>query len=106
MKLPPVFLLEVDCRQRGDLSGLIFNMTVTSGTKNPYHIYFPKTSSDGKAQLTAEEFRGQFNDHPDTFPMDYNGNVETASDVVVFDLYDRQLMEKGWKDLIHWPLST
>ena len=57
MTLPPILVLQAHCPQYEDLSGLIFGMRVVSGTKNFYHIYFPKTSADGKAQLTAEAFR-------------------------------------------------
>lgn len=105
MKLPPVLTLKVDCPQGGDLSGLIFEMRVTSGTKNLYHIYFPKTSADGMACLTAEDFRGQFNDHGDMFIMDYNGTVETAGDSVGIKLFDPQLLLKQRDNILRWPLS-
>jgi hypothetical protein len=105
MTLPPTFTLTVDCPQGGDLSGLLLQMTVTSGTKNPYHIFFPKTSADGKTSLTADSFRGQFKNHGDVFIMDYNGSVEVASDVVTLQLYDTRLMIKGRKQSLRWPLS-
>jgi hypothetical protein len=105
MILPLIFNLKVDCPQGGNLSGLLFMMRVTSGSKNPYHIYFPKTSDDGRSQLTAESFRGQFKDHGETFIMDFNGSVESASDVVVFELYDSRLMKEDKGKVSRWPLS-
>jgi hypothetical protein len=105
MTLPPTLTLKVDCPQGGDLSGLLFIMTVTSGPKNPYHIHFPHTSADGTSQLSSQDFRGQFKDHGDTFIMDYSGSVEIASDVVSLDLYDTRLMIKGQAQILRWPLS-
>lgn len=105
MNVPSVFSLRVECPQGGDLGGLIFLMGVTAGTKNGYHIMFPKTAADGTAQITAQDFRAQFKDHGDMFIMDYNGSVETASDIVTFELYDQGLMERGQSQISRWPLS-
>ena len=104
MTLPPIITLKVDSPEGGDLSGLIFSMRVSSGTKNLYCIYFPKTSADGTARLTAEDFRGQFTDHWEMGLMDYNGTVETAGDLVGIELFDPRPMAKGREDLSHWPL--
>lgn len=105
MILPPIFTLQVDGPQNSDLSGLIFGIRIASGTKNLYHIYFPKTSANGKAQLTTEAFRGQFNDHGETFIMDYNGSIEAASDIVNLELYDPRLLVKAKEQISLWPLS-
>jgi len=104
MTLPPIIHLKVDCPKGGDLSGLIFQLRVTSGTKNPYYIYFPKTGVDGTTQITSEDFRGQFTDHYEMGFMDYNGTVETAGDVFGVELYDPRQMEKQKETLSHWPL--
>jgi hypothetical protein len=104
MTLPPVIQLRVSSPEGGDLSGLIFQMRVTSGTKNPYYIYFPKTAADGSAQITAEDFRGQFTDHYEMGLMDYNGSVETAVDTVGIELFDAQRMAAQQETLSHWPL--
>src|SRR3974390_2049490 len=105
MNVPSVFSLRAQCPQGGDLGGLIFLMCVTAGTKNSYYIMFPKTASDGTAHITGQDFRAQFKDHSDMFIMDYNGSVETASDVVTFKLYDQGLMERGQSQISRWPLS-
>ena len=104
MTLPPVIEIKVDCPEGCDLLGLIFQMRVTAGTKNLYYIYFPKTSADGTARLTAEDFRGQFTDHWEMGLMDYNGTVETAGDLVGIELFDPRQMEKESGQLSHWPL--
>ena len=104
MTLPPVIEIKVDCPQGGDLSGLIFQMRVTAGTKNLYYIHFPKTSADGTASLTAEDFRGQFTDHWEQALMDYNGTVETAGDLVGIELFDPRPMAKGREQALQWPL--
>ena len=106
MKLPPVIQLKIDSPDGGDLSGLIFIMQVTSGTKNQFHISLPKTATDGTTQITAEDFQGQFYDHYEMGLMDYNGSVEAARDVVGLFLYDPRLMEKGKDEISAWPLST
>ena len=105
MNVPRTITLTIGCEQGGDLSGLIVYMIVTSGTKNPYYIYFPKTSLDGKTQLTAEQCRDQFNDHGDTFMMDYNGTVEGAPNAVSLELYDSRLLATDPEESLRWPLS-
>jgi hypothetical protein len=105
MTLPPTITLKTICPQGGDLSDIIFKVRVTSGTKNQYYIYFPKTTLNGIAGLSAEDFRGQFNDHNATFIMDYNGSVETASDLVGINLFDSKSISKNRESLSHWPLS-
>lgn len=87
MTLPPIIELRVSNPAGGDLSGLIFQMRVTSGAKNPYHIYFPKTAADGSARITAATFRGQFQDHFELGLMDYDG-VASASVRTVNFSYD------------------
>ena len=104
MTLPPVIQIKVDCPEGGDLSGLIFQMRVTAGTKNPYYIHFPKTASDGTAHITAEDFRGQFTDRHESGLMDYNGTVETAEEFVHMDLFDPRPMMEHRERLLSWPL--
>jgi hypothetical protein len=42
MTLPSEIRLQASCLGKADLSELIFQVKVHSGTKNPFHIYFPK----------------------------------------------------------------
>lgn len=104
MTIPPIIELRVSSPEGCDLSGLIFRMRVTAGTKNPYHIYFPKTNADGTTQITAEDFRGQFSDHFEMGLMDFNGSVETAEGTVNIELFDAQRMSAQQESLAHWPL--
>jgi hypothetical protein len=79
-------------------------MRVTAGSKNLFHIYFPKTSAEGTTSITAEDFRGQFADHYEMGLMDYNGSVETARDLVGIELFDPGPMKKRQAELSCWPL--
>ena len=105
MTLPPVIKLHVYCTGTGDLSGIIFGMEVRAGTKNPYHVYFPKTDATGNAQISSDDFRGQFRDSDEMFLMDYNGTVEDASDLVTLKLFNRARMAEHRDTLLHFPLG-
>jgi hypothetical protein len=104
MTLPSVIQIKVDCPEGGDLSGLIFQMRVTAGTKNQYYISFPKTTAAGETSISAEDFCGQFADHHEMGLMDYNGTVEMAGNLVGIDLFDSRPMMKLRKQLSHGPL--
>jgi hypothetical protein len=104
MTLPPIIALKVNCPEGGDLSGLIFEMRITAGTKNLFYICFPKTSADGTTSITAEDFRGQFDDHYEWGLMDYNGTVETAGDLVGILLFDPRPLTKHRAEILRWPL--
>jgi hypothetical protein len=104
MNVPPVVSLRVSCKAAVDLSGLIMGMTISTGRKNPYHVYFPKTDELGRSKLSEESFRGQFKDHWAEGLMDYSGNLESASQRVVFHLFNPSLMRKSLALIEKWPL--
>ena len=104
MNVPASVSLRVSCSTPIDLSDLILGMTISTGRKNPYHIYFPKTDGLGRSVLSAESFRGQFEDHWAEGLMDYSGNLESASQRVVFYLFDPELMRKSLSVVAAWPL--
>jgi len=104
MKLPAHIDLQVVCDIESDLSNIIVEIEVSSGRKNPYHIYFPKTTSDGRARLTAEDFRGQFEDHWEAGLMDYNGSIESAHPVVTLRLFSTEGMLQSIGLVQVWPL--
>ncbi len=52
MKLPERLTVRVVCATESDLSDIIVGVTITSGRKNPYYVYFPKTDRSGLATLT------------------------------------------------------
>jgi hypothetical protein len=58
MKIPEEAKVRVVCDVEQDLSGVIVELTVSTGKKNPYSIYFPKTDRSGVAILTRDDFIG------------------------------------------------
>lgn len=104
MTLPAEIRIQAGCLGNADLSELIFQLTVHSGTKNPFHIYFPKTNSNGLAVLSADDFRGQFSDHFEMGLMDYNGAIETAHERTTLALFDPAKMAQNRASLAVWPL--
>jgi len=86
MKLPSQIDIQVVCNDEKNLGDIIVRMIVRSGSKNPFQVYFPKTNKEGRTSITASEFRDQFDSHYEIGLMDYNGSIETASQVAAFDL--------------------
>jgi len=106
MTLPPQIELRARCADADDLSGIIFEMQITAGSKNPYTITFPKTDSAGHTKLTGEEISGQFTAHWEMAIMDYNGSIDEASDIVTIRLFDPAPLREGYEQLLSWPLSA
>ncbi len=104
MTLPPQIELRARCAEADDLSGIICEMQITAGYKNPYTIVFSKTDSAGHTKLTDEEISGQFTDHWDMALMDYNGSIEEANDNVTIKLFDPAPLRQGYEQLLSWPL--
>ena len=104
MRVPNELLLRVTCPTSADLKDLIVQLRVKAGTKNPYVIYFPKTSGNGTAVLTATEFSGQFTDHWQAGLMDYNGSLEEAEPRVEVSLYDAAWIRSHQYESLAWPL--
>ena len=96
--------LTVCSQMPGDLAGLIFAMDVFAGHKNPYVIYFPKTSSAGIATLSAADIRGQFRDCQESGMMDYDGTIESADQHVRLHLLDLAALRKNIAALRALPL--
>ncbi len=86
MQVPDVLTVHISTDRSADLSGIIVVLTVSSGRKNPFRILIPKTDARGEAQLSRADFLGQFDDHRNTFPMDYDGAIESASSTVEVSL--------------------
>ena len=84
--------------------GLIFQMNLTTGQKNPYHILFPKTDVAGATELAAEDVRGQFSDHWQAGLMDYSGTIEEASQQVQMQLFDVAGLRDRVNLALAWPL--
>jgi hypothetical protein len=96
MKLPSQIDIQLVCDNENKLDGLIVQMTVRAGTKNPFLIYFSKTNKEGQTSITAIDFKDQVDFQITMGIMDYNGSIETASQVVNIDLglpYRKELLE-------------
>ena len=104
MKLPDKIHLQIECHKKTDLKGLIVQLKVRSGKKNPYYIFFPKTDEDGKSILSRDDFMGQFEDHFESGLMDYDGSVETARPDVEVSLFDPTWLLNNKHLAMAWPL--
>ncbi len=89
MKLPEKIDIQVVCDGESNLDDIIIQMTVLAGTKNPFLIDFPKTNKEGKTSITAVDFKDQVDVQYEMGLMDYNGSIETASQIVSIDLDSR-----------------
>ena len=104
MNVPERLTVQLQSQSADDLSGLIVEFKVIAGRKNPYFIRFPKTDSFGRAELTRDEFIGQFKDHREMGLMDYDGSIESASPVVEASLFDPAWSINNRKLALAWPL--
>ena len=104
MKLPEKIYLEIKSKKETELEDLIVQLNVRSGRKNPYHIFLPKTDKDGRAIISKDDFKGQFEDHYGTGLMDYDGSIETAKPEVEVSLFDPAWMIENKKLALAWPL--
>jgi hypothetical protein len=104
MNVPELITVRIVSSEDLDLSGIIVELTVTAGKKNPYHIYFPKTDRSGAATLTREDFIGQFEDHWESGLMDHGGAPESAESYVQVSLYDPSWSRANPKLALAWPL--
>lgn len=86
------------------VGGIIVQMMVMTGRKNPYHIYFPKTDTSGMATLTRDDFIGQFKDHWESGLMDHVGTPESADSRVIVSLYDDSWSIANREFALAWPL--
>ena len=106
MRVPERLVVRVSCANDSDLSDIIVEMTVTSGRKNPYRVYFPKTDRSGVATLTSDDIKGQFTDEWEAGVMDHDGTLETAEPVVRVGLYDPSWSQQHREAALAWPLLT
>lgn len=106
MKIPERMTVHVVRTDDADLSGIIVELTVTAGRKNPYRIYFPKTDSSGVAVLMRDDFIGQFTDHWEAGLMDHNGTPESADSTVRVGIYDPSWSMENRDAALAWPLLS
>ena len=104
MNVPEKITVQLQSQSVDDLSGIIVELKVIAGRKNPYFIRFPKTDSFGRAAIGRDDFIGQFKDHWEMGLMDYDGSVESASPVVEASLFDPNWSINNPKLALAWPL--
>lgn len=104
MHVPNRTTVHVISDEGADVSGIIVQMTVTTGQKNPYYVYFPKTDTAGIATLTRDDFIGQFMDHWESELMDHAGTPESADSRVLVSLYDPSWSIANRAFALAWPL--
>jgi hypothetical protein len=104
MNLPSLVSLRLTCPTAANLADLIVGMKITAGHKNPYYINFPKTDALGRSAISEASIRGQFEDHWAEGLMDYSGTLATASQRVIFHLFDPAAMRRSLAVIRAWPL--
>jgi hypothetical protein len=106
MIVPEKIVGHVRCEDGGDPSGVVLQLTIRSGHRNPYQILMPKTQRSGRTELSRDEFVGQFKDHWEYALMDHNGTPESADPVATVSLFDRSEFVASRELLLAWPLLT
>jgi hypothetical protein len=104
MILPPRIVLRVSAAGGVAVRDLIFQMTLTTGRRNPYVILFPKSDERGISDLCANDIRGQFTDHWEAGLMDHSGTIEQAFQQVQVSLFDVASFRSSVKLQLAWPL--
>ena len=106
MKVPEKIYIQLSSDEKLNLSGIILDIKIRAGHRNPYYITTPKTDNEGKSILTKEDLRGQFEDHWVRALMDYNGNLETAKPIVEVSLWDPAWYRENEQYHCSWDLLT
>ncbi len=104
MKIPDNIYIQIVCQRCDDLSGIIIQLKVKAGKKNPYYIYFPKTDVNGKTSIDINNFVGQFKDYWEMGIMDYDGTLESAKSLVEVSLFDPTWLIENKELALAWPL--
>ncbi|MBY8999369.1 MAG: hypothetical protein KGD64_00460 [Candidatus Heimdallarchaeota archaeon] len=90
--------------EKVDLNGIILELKITAGRKNPYYITTPKTNRVGYSELDQEELIGQFKDHWEMGIMDYDGSLEVAEPIIEVSLYDPTWLRENKRIAFALPL--
>lgn len=104
MELPDKITFNVFDKSKQAIEGIIIEVKVYSGTKNPYIILSPKTDSSGKAEIEKTNFIGQYEDHWEMGLMDYNGTIQDAKTKVEVYLFNPDWPIKNKDACLAWPL--
>lgn len=104
MNVPERIQVQLICDGHLELDKIILQVEVISGTKNHYHIHFPKTDKSGTTTLTKKDFIGQFEEHFENGLMDFNGSIETANSIVEISLFDPSYIINNKREYLAWDL--
>ena len=104
MELPDKITFNVLDKSNKAIEGIIVEIKVYSGTKNPYRILSPKTDDTGKAEIKKSNFIGQYEDHWEMGLMDYNGTIQDAKTKVDVYLFDPKWEINNKEACLAWPL--
>ena len=104
MNFPAVFAIELSSETSCVLEGLIFQLKVSTGQKDPYFILLPKTNEVGRTEITHEDFVGQFKDHWEMGLMDDSGTPEEADKNIELSLFDPTWLIENQNLALAWPL--
>jgi len=104
MELPEIISFNVVDKSKQPIEGIIVEIKVYSGTKNPYIILSPKTDISGKAEITKTNFIGQFEDHWEMGLMDYNGTIQEAKSKADVYLFNPEWTINNKESCLAWPL--
>jgi len=103
MQVPDNITVRIISDEIEDLSGLIVEITIFTGKRNPRRLHFPKTEHDGCTTMTRGDLVGQFEDETQFDLMGSWGNLEDALPVVEISLHDTSNAVAAGKCL--WPLG-
>ncbi len=104
MIVPDKIYIELVSNKEEDLSGIILELKISTGRRNPRYITTPKTNRKGKSELSQEDLEGQFEDHWESGQMDYSGNLKDASPIIEVSLYDLARFRENKELFLAWTL--
>ncbi len=104
MELPDKITFNVVDKSKQPIEGIIIEVKVYSGTKNPYIILSPKTNVFGKSEISKTDFIGQYEDHWQMGLMDYNGTIHDAKPKAEVYLFNPEWTINNKDSYLAWPL--
>lgn len=104
MKVPDKIYIDLVSDEKINLSGIILQLKIIAGRKNPYYIYTPKTNLEGKSELQKEDLIGQYDDHWESGQMDYDGYLKDANPIIEVTLYDKTWWRENKELVLAWTL--
>lgn len=104
MKVPKIITLQLISAPGLDLSGVIVQLTLSTGQRNPRRVSFPKTDSTGRSALDRRDLLGQFSDATQADLMGSWGSIHDVRAEVEVSLYDPAPALSAPDVSLSWPL--